>query len=81
MNGGPATIHTFHKRGPGTSTLHGAFIQVPEGCLVRAWEADTGEMAVLATFAVDSIEETLAKVVEMGGSMHSYVPSLVGLTK
>lgn len=30
-------------------------------------------MAVLTTFAVESIDETLRKVVEMGGRMHSYV--------
>lgn len=73
MNGGAATIHTFHKHGHGISTLRGAFIPVPEGCLIRACEAHTGEMAVLTTFAVESIEDTLRKVVEMGGQMHSYV--------
>lgn len=74
-NGGPATtIHTFYKKsGQGDDALHGAFIQVPEGCLIRACAADTGEMAVLTTFAVESIEETLSKVVELGGRMHSYV--------
>lgn len=89
MNGGnglpAATIHMFRKRhsghdgsnassSPSSSTsLSGAFIQVPEGCLIRACEAETGEMAVLTTFAVESIDETLRKVVEMGGRMHSYV--------
>ncbi|KAJ4396042.1 hypothetical protein N0V93_000258 [Gnomoniopsis smithogilvyi] len=71
MDGGPVTIHTFQKRGHGISTLRGAFIQVPEGCLIRACEAESGEMAVLTTFAVESIEETLTKVVEMGGHIHS----------
>lgn len=60
--------------GHGSNALHGAFIQVPEGCLIRACEADTGEMAVLTTFAVESISETLKRVMEMGGRMHSYVP-------
>lgn len=77
-----ATIHMFHRRSGGghggsstSSLLNGAFIQVPEGCLIRACEAETGEMAVLTTFAVESIDETLRKVVEMGGRMHSYVMS------
>lgn len=82
MNGShglASTIHTFRKRAGGhdgintSSSLNGAFIQVPEGCLIRACEAETGEMAVLTTFAVESIDETLRKVVEMGGRIHSYV--------
>lgn len=51
--------------------LSGAFIQVPEDCLIRAWDADgPGKTAVLTTFAVESIEGTLARVVAMGGRMH-----------
>lgn len=74
-----STIHTFHKHSSGhgnnasSSSLNGAFIQVPEGCLIRACQAETGEMAVLTTFAVESIDETLRKVVDMGGRVHSYV--------
>lgn len=62
--------------GGGGATLHGAFIQVPEGCLIRAWESGSLEMAVLTTFAVDSIDETLGMVQAMGGRVHSYVCSL-----
>ncbi|CAN8105818.1 unnamed protein product [Discula destructiva] len=69
---GPGTIHIFRKDGgPGNCTLHGAFIQLPEGCLIRAWEPDNPEMAVLTTFAVESIEDTLMRVEGLGGSMHS----------
>lgn len=57
----------------GTS-LNGAFIQVPQGCLVQAWgsEAPDGRvnMAVLTTFAVESIEGTTRLVEDMGGRMH-----------
>ncbi|KAL2274068.1 hypothetical protein FJTKL_03685 [Diaporthe vaccinii] len=57
------------------TTLNGAFIQVPEGCLVQAWGAaasDEGRvnMAVLTTFAVDSIERTLSMVEGLGGTVH-----------
>ncbi|KAL1865713.1 hypothetical protein Daus18300_007089 [Diaporthe australafricana] len=65
------TIHMFRKG----SALHGAFIQVPEGCLVQAWgdEHSGGRvnMAVLTTFVVESIEETMRMVAEMGGRLHS----------
>lgn len=48
---------------------------MPEGCLIHAWGPDSPEMAVLTTFAVESIEETLRRVVELGGRVHSYVCS------
>lgn len=57
------------------ATLNGAFIQVPEGCLVQAWGtggSDDGRvsMAILTTFAVESIEWTLSAVEGLGGSVH-----------
>lgn len=71
-NGSPATIHMFRKACGGHNRLRGAFIQVPEECLIRGWEAGSpGKMAVLTTFAVASIEGTLGRVVEMGGRLHS----------
>jgi len=71
-----ATVHVFRSSGDrsdSSSILHGAFIQVPEGCLIHAWAPDSPEMAVLTTFAVASIEETLGRVVASGGRVHSYV--------
>lgn len=61
----------FRKGG----ALNGAFIQVPEGCLVQAWgssgsDNDRVSMAVLTTFAVESIERTLSVVEGMGGRVH-----------
>lgn len=57
--------------------LRGVFIQVHEECLVRAWDVDSpSKMAVLTTFLVGDIEETLAKVVGMGGRVHLLVFSL-----
>lgn len=56
------------------ANLNGAFIQVPEGCLVQAWGSGNSDgrvnMAVLTTFAVESIEETLSAVEALGGSTH-----------
>lgn len=57
------------------AALNGAFIQVPEGCLVRAWGAGgSGDgrvnMAALTTFAVESIEGTLSAVEGLGGRVH-----------
>lgn len=56
-------------------TLNGAFIQVPEGCLVQAWGSSASDdgrvsMAVLTTFAVESIEATLRLVEHLGGRVH-----------
>ncbi|KAJ0120319.1 hypothetical protein J7T55_001177 [Diaporthe amygdali] len=69
-NSSAGSIHMFRR---GTN-LNGAFIQVPQGCLVQAWgsEAPGGRvnMAVLTTFAVDSIEGTMRLVEDMGGRMH-----------
>lgn len=61
----------FRKGG----ALNGAFIQVPEGCLVQAWGSsgsDDGRvsMAVLTTFAVESIEVTLKTVEDLGGRVY-----------
>lgn len=70
-NSSASTIHMFRKG----STLNGAFIQVPEGCLVRAWGDDNSggrvNMAVLTTFVVESIEATMRMVENMGGRVHS----------
>lgn len=57
------------------AALNGAFIQVPEGCLVQAWGAAASDdsrvsMAVLTTFAVDSIEGTLSMAEGLGGRVH-----------
>ncbi|KKY30370.1 putative glyoxalase bleomycin resistance protein dioxygenase [Diaporthe ampelina] len=57
------------------AALNGAFIQVPEGCLVQAWGSggsDDGRvtMAALTTFAVESIEGTLSSVEVSGGRVH-----------
>lgn len=57
------------------AALNGAFIQVPEGCLVQAWGSsgsDDGRvsMAVLTTFAVESIEVTLKTVEDLGGRVY-----------
>ncbi|KAG8168702.1 hypothetical protein KVR01_001451 [Diaporthe batatas] len=71
-NRNPAsTIHMFRKGG----TLNGAFIQVPEGCLVQAWGSSGSvdgrvSMAVLTTFAVESIEATLKMVEDLGGRVY-----------
>lgn len=74
-----AAVHMFRGgcNSP-ASALQGAFIQVPEGCLIRAWEAHSPEMAVLTTFAVGSVEETLRRVAVMGGRVHSCVFSGAG---
>lgn len=70
-NGSSATVHVFRKGGGRGLGLSGAFIQVPEDRLIRAWDADSpGRTAVLTTFAVESIEGTLARVEEMGGRAH-----------
>lgn len=57
------------------TAINGAFIQVPEGCLVQAWgSGESGgrvNMAVLTTFVVDSIEWTLSAVEGLGGRVHS----------
>lgn len=56
------------------AALNGAFIQVPEGCLVQAWGSGDSDgrvnMAALTTFAVDSIEGTLRMVEGLGGRVH-----------
>lgn len=71
----PPPIQMF-RCGGSTSSLRGAFIQVPEECLVQTWDAERPcMMAVLTTFSVQSIEETLEMVVEMGGRVHLSVIS------
>lgn len=73
-NGTPPTVRMFRCGGGGGSDLRGAFIQVPEECLVQTWDTDRpSRMAVLTTFSVRSIEETLRRVVDMGGRVHASV--------
>ncbi|KAG6359309.1 hypothetical protein INS49_012830 [Diaporthe citri] len=65
-----STIHMFRKG----AALNGAFIQVPENCLVQAWGSGGSggrvNMAILTTFTVDSIERTLSMVEGLGGTVH-----------
>lgn len=51
------------------TAVRGAFIQVPEDCLLRPWDGASPRRAavVLTTFAVGSVEEVLERVREMGG--------------
>lgn len=58
-----------------TTAVRGAFIQVPEDCLVRPWgDAAAADglvrAGVLTTFAVGSIEVALERVAAMGGKTH-----------
>lgn len=79
-NGTTSPPIQMFRCGGRNNSLRGAFIQVPEECLVQTWDAvSPSMMAVLTTFSVRSIEETLNFVVEMGGRVHLLVlpPSLI----
>lgn len=61
-------VHMFHKG----KNLNGAFVKMSKPAGVAA-VVDTGypaKMAVLASYLVESIEETLKKVEEAGGMVH-----------
>ena len=72
LTGADDTVHMFSKG----KNMHGAFIHMPQdsNCHVRAWDAQNpGAMAVLTTYNVDSIEDTLALAETHGGKVHVYV--------
>jgi predicted enzyme related to lactoylglutathione lyase len=51
--------------------LHGAFLHMEEGAQVLNHDkADQYRMALMPTFCVRSIEETVAKAEKLGGSVH-----------
>lgn len=64
---GVETAHPFK-----CGMLNGAFAKMAseDGVASVASSADQGRMPVLATYLVQSIDETLAKVVEAGGKVH-----------
>lgn len=67
---GTDAVHMFK-----TSKLSGAFVKMskPEGVATVADAAHPARTAVLASFFVPSIEETLKKVEDAGGRVHVYV--------
>lgn len=81
---GTDAVHMFK-----TGKLSGAFVKMskPEGVATVADAAHPAKTAVLASFFVASIEETLKKVEDAGGRVHVYVilkgmsrTELMGLT-
>ncbi|KAK3898323.1 hypothetical protein C8A05DRAFT_38088 [Staphylotrichum tortipilum] len=66
---GNAGLHMFTGGG---GQLNGAFVVMskPEGVAVVADEGDIAKMGVLPSYRVESVEETLGRVVENGGRVH-----------
>ncbi|WYZ41658.1 hypothetical protein EsH8_V_000553 [Colletotrichum jinshuiense] len=63
---GIKTVHFFNK-----GELHGGFLLMEEGNQIANHdEAKPERMAVLPTFCVQSIEETVAKAEKLGGRIH-----------